>query len=261
MLKKLLKYDLKWVLKVLSIFYALAIIFAMGGRLMLEVDNSLLFKVLGGITLGLSAGMLIGCIINTFLRSWARFVKNVYKDESYLTHTLPVLKKTIYNAKLISAIIATLLTGIVIILCLFIAYYSENNMMQLKNWLEISLGSAASIKIIILTSINLFLEVIYIIVLGYAAIIIGHKSNGRKFLKSVVYGFGMYSLTQVCSLIFLFIAGWINSDIMKLINSASMPQLNVVYYVLYFSLALYLLFIIFYYFLGKKILEKGVNVD
>ena len=71
----------------------------------------------------------------------------------------------------------------------------------------------------------------------------------------------MYSLTQVCSLLFLFIAGWLNSDIMKVINSASMPQLNVVYYVLYFSLALYLLFIIFYYFLGKKILEKGVNVD
>ena len=33
-------------------------------------------------------GMIINSLINGLMRSWVRFINNVYKDESYLTHTL-----------------------------------------------------------------------------------------------------------------------------------------------------------------------------
>ena len=37
-----------------------------------------------------------------YMGDWVRFVKNIYKDESYLTHTLPVSKNQIKKLKKIS---------------------------------------------------------------------------------------------------------------------------------------------------------------
>ena len=38
-------------------------------------------------------------ILNNLMRLWARFKNNFYGDESYLTHTLPINKKTLYLSK------------------------------------------------------------------------------------------------------------------------------------------------------------------
>ena len=64
------------------------------------------------------------------------FLINLYKDESYLTHTLPIPKKTIYESKVISTLICIFTTTVVIIACLFICYYSEVNIEALKSILE-----------------------------------------------------------------------------------------------------------------------------
>ena len=45
MLKKLLKYDLKWVYKVLIIFYILALILSIIKRALGTIENSLVFEV------------------------------------------------------------------------------------------------------------------------------------------------------------------------------------------------------------------------
>ena len=44
-------------------------------------------------------------LINNLMRTWVRFRHNLYGDESYLTHTLPVERKTIYLSKFITSII------------------------------------------------------------------------------------------------------------------------------------------------------------
>lgn len=89
MLKKLLKYDLKWSYKPLVIFYILAFIFACLGRIFSEIENSMIFNIIGQICKGALIAMLVNILINNLMRVWARFIKNIYKDESYLTHTLP----------------------------------------------------------------------------------------------------------------------------------------------------------------------------
>ena len=43
MLGKLLKYDLKWIYKVVGIFYILSLIFSVIGRALNEIENSLVF--------------------------------------------------------------------------------------------------------------------------------------------------------------------------------------------------------------------------
>ena len=45
MLGKLLKYDLKWIYKVIVVFYILAFIFSIIGRLFNLIENSVVFSV------------------------------------------------------------------------------------------------------------------------------------------------------------------------------------------------------------------------
>ena len=80
--------------------------FSVIGRIFIEIENSALFNILGKISFGFAISMMVNCIINCVMRLWARFVRNIYKDESYLTHTLPVSKKTIYQSKIISSLIS-----------------------------------------------------------------------------------------------------------------------------------------------------------
>ena len=96
MLKKLLKYDLKSINIVLIVFYGLSIFFSILTRIFLSIENSFIFNVIGQICNGTMIAMMFNIIINNLIRLWVRFKQNFYGDESYLTHTLPVEKKTLY---------------------------------------------------------------------------------------------------------------------------------------------------------------------
>ena len=169
MLNKLLKYDLKWIYKFIVIFYLLAFIFSLFARIFNSINNSLLFSIIATICSSCAVGMLVSSLINTLMRSWVRFVRNIYKDESYLTHTLPVEKKTIYLSKVISSLICSFTTVIVIILCLFICYYSKENMAILKNILDIASTTynTTVINLILIISLILFLELLFIILSSF----------------------------------------------------------------------------------------------
>ena len=54
MLKKLLKYDLKWSYKALIIFYILSIIFAILTRIFLNIHEGILFSIIGKIMQGIT---------------------------------------------------------------------------------------------------------------------------------------------------------------------------------------------------------------
>ena len=94
MLGKILKYDLKWVYKLIIIFYALAFIFSVIGRAFGEIENSLVCDIISKICFGTAISMVVSSLINSLMRLWARFVRNVYKDESYLTDVVDVMIKS-----------------------------------------------------------------------------------------------------------------------------------------------------------------------
>lgn len=263
MLKKLLKYDLKWMYKVIVIFYVLALIFSCITRLCSLVTNSALFSVLKSISSGITIAMMINILINCITRSWVRFTKNMYKDESYLTHTLPVSKNKLYASKVLSTIICVLTSMLVIITCLFISYYSKENINILKNMLELAAGTynTTVIKLLLVLFFVLLLEIIFIILVGYVGIIIGHKSNQNKMAKSVVMGIVLYILTQMVTLLLIFIFGLFNSSVMNIINTKDIINIDAIKLVLFLGIFIYVLYIAIYYVVGKKLLEKGVNVD
>lgn len=169
MLGKVLKYDLKWIYKVVVVFYILAFIFSVIGRGLSEIKNSLVFSVASQIAFGFAISMMVSSLINCLMRLWVRFIRNLYKDESYLTHTIPVSKKTIYASKVISALICVFTTVIVIITCLFICYYSEANMQVLKSTLELAASTynTTVLNLLLLVSFVIFLEIMFIVLIGY----------------------------------------------------------------------------------------------
>lgn len=263
MLGKLLKYDLKWVYKVVGIFYVLALIFSVIGRGLEQIENSAVFSVLSKISNGIAISMVVSSLINCLMRLWARIVVNIYKDESYLTHTLPVSKKTIYDSKVITALITILTTTIIGVICVFICYYSQTNIEFLKNALELAASTynTTVVNLLLLISLVIFLEIMAIVFVGYLGIILGHKSNKNKMLKSIVFGFSIYMITQVFNLVALFVYGLINPEIMNLINTTTLIDINSIKSIMYFVIVIYSVYSLVLYVLGKKQLEKGVNVE
>ncbi len=136
MLIKQLKYDLKWVYSLIVVFYLLALVFAILARLTMFIDESLVFMIINKILSTTSVSMIVSALINIVTRSWIRFTKSVYGDESYLTHTLPISKKCIYLSKVLTSIIVSISTFVVAIICLIFCYYSKGLMDYLNSILE-----------------------------------------------------------------------------------------------------------------------------
>ena len=263
MLGKLLKYDLKWVYKLVVIFYILAFIFSVIGRVFGEIENSLIFDIVSKISFGFAISMMASSLINCLMRLWARFVRNIYKDESYLTHTLPVEKKEIFASKVITGIISVFTTIILIILCLFICYYSEANMEVLKNILELAATTynTTVLNLLLLVAIVIFLEMVYVLLVGYIGIILGHKSNKNKMVRSIVIGFVLYFIFQALTLGLIAIYGLFNPEVMNLINTTDIINVEAIKSVMYVGIVIYIIYAIILYWLGQKHLNKGVNVE
>lgn len=263
MITKLLKYDLKWVYKLLIIFYALSIIFSIIARICLQVENSLILTIIGSISSGFAMAMMASSLINCIMRNWVRFQRNLYKDESYLTHTLPISKKTIYLSKVLAAMISILTTTVVVLISLTICYFSKENLEGLKSMLELAASTynTTIIKLLFTIGIVFFLELFFTILVGYTAIIIGHRKDHHKMRYSVIFGFLFYTLTQIITLGIIFIIGLINKDIMNLLNTTQMINTTTIKQVMIIAIIIYIIYLIAYYFIGKKEFEKGVNVD
>ena len=86
-------------------------------------------------------------------------------------------------------------------------------------------------------------------------------SNNRRMLKSVIYGFITYMLTQSLTLVIMFICGLFNKDIMNLFTTNNIINIDVLKFIMYGAIFIYIIYIIIYYILGLKLFKKGINVD
>lgn len=263
MLGRLLKYDLKQFLKFLSVFYILGLFFAVLTRLFLNIDNSLFMKIVGEICRGAAFSMLFSAFANNILRLWVKFRQSVYGDESYLTHTLPVEKHCIYSSKMLTAVITAFVSLIVLILGLFVIYYSKENADALKamispilNTFDISLLTG-----LVLVVFVLYLEFINILQCGFTGIILGHRFNNGKLGMSVLFGFIIYMLSQITIVILMFIPAIFNSDFMNIFVTTKAMNLEVIKFAVVYSIISYIVINIVGFLINIKLFNKGVNVD
>ena len=256
MLGKLLKYDLKWTYKVLVVFYGLTLFFALLGRGFSLIDTSV-FEFLSAFSCGTSVTFMFNILINNVMRLWARFVSNIYKDESYLTHTLPVTKNDIYFSKVICTIVTFITSFIVILLSFYICYAGSDLVSWLKGFITDSLWSVLGLIILVLV-----LEILFIQMVGYLGIIIGYSFNELKTVKSLIFGFCIYMASSVVSLICMVIYGLFDSRVMDLFTSNNtIPEISLFKSILIFASILYLTYIVVCNIISMKLIKRGVNVD
>ena len=263
MLNKLLKYDLQVINKVLVVFYSLSIFFAILTRIFLNLENSFIMDVIGKICSGVTISMIFNIIINNLMRTWVRFKQNLYADESYLTHTLPVTKKELYLSKVLSSVISLFISIAVITLTLFIAYYSKENIQIVKNLLMplATIYNSTIVKIILAFIFICFLEIANALQVGYTGIILGHKMNNYKMGYSVLYGFISYMGSQLFVLLLTFIYALFNKNVMNLFYTVDSISPDTIRQLIYLSIIIYSLTLVIVYFINLKLFKKGVNVD
>ena len=263
MLNKLLKYDLKYMIKNMSIFYILAIFFAITTRILFLMNQTVIVNIIGQISVGCLFAMLANILINTMMRSWIRFRDSIYKDEAYLTHTLPVTKNDIYNSKFIQTLVFFIVGFLVIILSLFIAYYTKDRWIELKDLIStITTGLDFNTTLFVISFILIiFLEVFNAIQCGFFGIIMGYKRNNNKIGFSVLFGFIAYLLSQSIVLFLVFIVGLFNESIMNLFTSNILLDTGSFKLLIILSIGLYLIIIGLMSILCKKEFNKGVNIE
>ncbi|MBE6648539.1 MAG: hypothetical protein E7614_03345 [Ruminococcaceae bacterium] len=132
MLKKLLKYDLRYMFKLWWIGAVTVIGLAIIGgfcinNIMHPESYNTFFVVFSGIfliptVLGISAFSMYPLIV-----SFIRMYKNFFSDEGYLTFTLPVKLTTLINSKLISTVILNISSYFVVLLSIFLMIIGASN--------------------------------------------------------------------------------------------------------------------------------------
>ena len=263
MLTKLLKYDLKYMIKNMSIFYILGLFFAITTRILFEMNQTVMVRIIGQISVGCMFSMLASILINTIMRSWVRFKDSLYKDEAYLTHTLPVTKNDIYNSKFIQTLIFFIVGFIVILLSLFIAYYTKDRWLLLTNYIStITTGLNFKTSLFVIGMISvIFLEIFNALQCGFLGIILGYKNNNNKILFSVLYGFIAYIVSQSLVLLLTFIVGLFNKNIMDLFKNNILLDTASFKLLMGLAIILYLIIIFTMSIVCKKIFNKGVDVE
>ena len=263
MLKKLLKYDFVWIERVIA-WYTLAAC-AIGcfrlatDRIYNEGNSAVFWLIMDKIAVSL---LIVGCItlfLIAFLRTMARFVRTLYKDQSYFTHTLPVDRKTVFGAKALcgAAVMTLALLGI----ALSVLIGGGRAMWDMiKETLKTHPGA------FVLMGVTLVLEGITLLFAAYLGHVLGYRRNKGKAAYSVLFSLLIYYAVQNMLLISLLILSLVDPDIGAVFRNNAMeftPETMgaTVTKVLAVASAGYAAAAVGLFFLGRAAFEKGVNVD
>lgn len=232
MLKKLLRYDFKSVLRYWWIAALSTVGLALVGGWSISVFENqkelpeMLYVVA---TLAAIVAVLGGVAfaIMTVILLFSRFYKNFFTDEGYLTFTLPVTRSSLLNSKLIVSVTTVLMTGFVIIvdilIALCIAYYEDVFVKEF--WVELGkaiaeyfetlgiYGVIAILEYIISSILTVVISVLFATCCITIASIIAKKAKVITAIaiyyvanSTVVFGLTMYNLFAVGTLF-----DWIDS--------------------------------------------------
>lgn len=261
MLGKLFKYDFKWMSKVTYVYVLILIVISIALKIVESVDQTFLLVILDKILVSMFISCIVSILLTSSIRIWVRFINNFYKDESYLTHTLPVTKNELFNSKVLAGICSLLLSVLVIVACFAFVYLNKNSIDSLKAmWdsLVAAYNSVFAVLFVIGIILLIILEIIYIMMAGILGITIGHRSNNYKMIKSLVVGLVSYGLLSAMSLgVIAIVSKMIDYDII----GNGFPSMNYLIGVGGAGILVYLIYNIVYYLIAKKVFNKGINVE
>lgn len=263
MLKKLMKYDLKFIYRFVWIFYVLLLAFSVSARILSECKQTIVIIVIYQIFRGAAFSMIFSGIINNTFGCWRRFRAHLFGAQSYLTHTLPVAKRTIYLSQFFAAIISMFTSVLCGVASILIMFGSKEKLELIKSFIQgiQEIYGLSAMAAIIVFALLLFTQMCFVIQSGYTGLILGHRAQNGKLGKSVLFGFAVYYAFQVFALVALFVYALFEPKLMVSFTSNTVEDWTVMMSVMYGIAALYILGVGALAIWDCQLLKKGVNVE
>ncbi len=257
MLGKVLKYDLKWMAKYLIPLYIIILAGSFVIRALDLLQNQFDFIAVfyGIMSVIFVMTLIVGFVYMAFMNI-KRYLDNLFKDEGYLTHTLPVKKGTLLLSKLLTVTITFISTIVVFMLSIFIAYYVPVLLDAFHNLIDyISTNNLGMFFIAIL--LVLILEYFFYMFLIFASISIGYSKNGNKNINSLIYAIILYVLVQIVNFIFLFIFFLLNVGNYEEIGE----QIELINTFMFSMAGLELIYVGILYYISYRWMNKKLNLQ
>lgn len=268
MLKKLIKYDFYAAARIFSVLYGIIVLLSIVAKIVITIipegifDTSLLVLLVPTYFF-----LMIGLVVAGEIFLIVRFYKNLFTDEGYLTHTLPVKPWQLITSKLISNVALSTLGFIVILLCGLLLVSGDlfsvisAAMPELISDFEIVTGVPV-LPALLLFAVLLILSEISGYLLYFAAIAFGqvlipkHKILGA-FAAYMIFYMAMQVVTSIPTFVFIF------SRMETLLTAANeMAYVTQFYHFIYFlTIGLTIVSSIVFFFVSNFIMKKKLNLD
>ncbi len=200
-------------------------------------------------------------LVYTLVIVLKRFYDNTYKEEGYLTHTLPIKRGNVIDSKIILSVFYVIVGIGVMALTLLIAVYSTELVETIKNILaEINLGFNISMaKLIIYMVLIVFSSYFSYLLMIMAGMSIGQTFNDKRTLWSVVFSVLIYYVSQIISTVVMLVFSFGKMNMLDIIKTGKEP-VEFVTFNMGLSFALTAVLLVAYYIIAKITLTKKLNI-
>lgn len=278
MLGKLTKYEFKATARVFLPFYLAVFGITLINKCFLLLNDKIGSEGIIGTLLSLISAlmMIVGIIMIaatlflTFFMILQRFYKNLFTDEGYLMHTLPVKAGDHIFAKLITSSVWTVVSTLVVILAVFLLIINGETLDLIKTFFsrlpDIIMAFESTMGINFYWALTIFIAMAVIslpctILIYYLSITLGsvlmpkHKIGGA-FLGYLI----IYTATQMVSGGLLVAGLVIFGRDLAVLNSPVPPE-GFIYFCLGLSTLLSLIMGVISYLMSAHIMQKKLNLD
>lgn len=257
-----MKYDIKYLNKLILPYYL--ILFGLGAIVrvlgMIGKHNSIV-KITSSLVSGIFYIAIAMVLVYTLVILLKRFYDNTYKDEGYLTHTLPVKRGYFLDSKAIVSIIYVVLGMASMVGSWMIGKYSPEGIDFIKGLLsEVEKGLGYEgwkiIAYLIVIILVTFYSYLFMIMAGMS---IGQSFQDKRVLWSVVFSVVLYYISQIVSTVFMLVFSFGVMDMNSLLKADANPT-GYVNYSIAIGLGLSLVFTVVYYVIARWNLKRKLNL-
>lgn len=277
MLKKLLKYDWKSVSLLLLILHGILLVYTLIGRLGIAFGLSgagdtmvssvtTMYGIVAGLYIFVYVLFIFAIVVATYVYLAIRFQKNLFSDEGYLTHTLPVSPTKLIWSKMLVAwawIAIDFLCVAVSVLLLLLFKETSASMGELFQsvfgLLTGKYGTQNQIFLIILLFVGLIQVFGFYTTLALFSMCLGNLFKTHKILGAIVSFFGINTVVSLVSTLLMFLVpAWSPLwDSVETTNQVSSQQIG--FFLCY--LVLYLVCSVIFFLGSRYILSKKLNLE
>lgn len=183
MLAKLLKYDFKAMFKIFLPLWGVLLVVSGINRLFtgagLDAEQGL--GLVNSLMVLLYVLLIMAVMVVTTVIIIARFYQGLLKDEGYLMFTIPVKPWQLLASKLISAMVISIISGVVALASVaIIAYFPEMGQVLAELWKMGMKNVPNFLPLVILLVVSLFVGIICSVSQVYASMALGHLAGSHR---------------------------------------------------------------------------------